>query len=187
MLSEPELKQRLEEYQKFVDDILKADLIKSEELTAACKKEISEYEQLLKQLDDFLQKGKACSLFSVDIGCGVYCEAKVPDPSTLYIDIGLGFHLECTTEEARVLASMRLQLLEERLSAYSEQTKKLQEQLEFAETAMKHLTATITPWCTIGPSCEREYLGLYPVLHAQCRFCMHRAGATVANARIAIS
>ena len=35
----------------------------------------------------------------VDIGAEVYCQAKVPDISRVYISVGLGFHVESTLEE----------------------------------------------------------------------------------------
>ena len=37
----------------------------------------------------------------VDIGAEVYCQAKVPDTSRVYISVGLGFHVESTLDEVK--------------------------------------------------------------------------------------
>lgn len=37
----------------------------------------------------------------MDLGAEVYCQARVPDTSRVFIGIGLGFLLECTLEEVR--------------------------------------------------------------------------------------
>ena len=36
----------------------------------------------------------------VDLGCNFYAQAKVPDPTKIFLAIGLGFHLEFTLDEA---------------------------------------------------------------------------------------
>ena len=36
----------------------------------------------------------------VDLGCNFYCQAQVPEPNLIYIDIGLGVYVQFTLDEA---------------------------------------------------------------------------------------
>ena len=36
----------------------------------------------------------------VDLGCNFYCQANVPDPSKIFVAVGLGFFVELTLDEA---------------------------------------------------------------------------------------
>ena len=48
----------------------------------------------------------------MDLGSGAYCQARVPDTSRIYMAVGLGFHVECTLEEAVALAEQRQEALQ---------------------------------------------------------------------------
>jgi len=41
----------------------------------------------------------------VDIGAEVYCQTRVPDTSRVFINIGIGFHLECSLDEVWIQRS----------------------------------------------------------------------------------
>ena len=36
----------------------------------------------------------------VDLGCNFYCQARVPDPTKIFVSVGLGFFVELTLDEA---------------------------------------------------------------------------------------
>ena len=40
-------------------------------------------------------------LLQVDLGCNFYCQARVPDPSRLIVEVGLDIWAELTLEEAK--------------------------------------------------------------------------------------
>jgi prefoldin subunit 5 len=44
----------------------------------------------------------------VDLGAQVYCQARVPDASRIFIDIGLGFRLECDVVSGEAARAARL-------------------------------------------------------------------------------
>ena len=46
-----------------------------------------------------VQDGSGELKTQVELGAEVYCQARVPDTSRVFIGIGLGFHLECTLDE----------------------------------------------------------------------------------------
>lgn len=60
------------------------------------------------------QKGAAASPLKtlVDLGAGAYCQAVVPDTSRICLAVGLGFHVECSLEEAGDVAERRRQALQ---------------------------------------------------------------------------
>ena len=52
-------------------------------------------------------QGAACLRVHTELGAGVLVEAEVPDTSRLYVDVGLGFHVELQRAEALQVAAER--------------------------------------------------------------------------------
>ena len=44
----------------------------------------------------------------MDVGAGVVMQAEAPSTSALLVDVGLGFRLECSMEEAEHIASLQV-------------------------------------------------------------------------------
>ena len=94
----------------------------------------------------------------VDLGHGaIYCRAKIfhdnnddgnddddenkNDNISIFINIGLGFHVECTgISYAKSICQKRVQFLQrQRIEPYNEQIKQVQEHLSSARTLMDQL------------------------------------------------
>ena len=54
-----------------------------------------------------VSQGVACLRVHTELGAGVLVEAEVPDTSRLYVDVGLGFHVELQRAEALQVATER--------------------------------------------------------------------------------
>lgn len=52
---------------------------------------------------------------SIDLGCEVYCKARVPDTSHIYVHVGLGFHIECPLSEVPVAVAPKKTHLEKQI------------------------------------------------------------------------
>lgn len=90
------------QYETFLNERLKEDLRKILEQRDEIYKQTAEYLQLktvietIKETDYTKEELKT----KVDLGCNFYVQAKVPDTSRIYVNIGFGFFVEFTHEEA---------------------------------------------------------------------------------------
>ncbi len=65
----------------------------------------------------------------IDIShASVYCDVVVPNPRTIYVDVGLGFHVEMTPTEAVSFVDRRVEYLEKNV---------LRHRLEVASTVAR--------------------------------------------------
>eukprot|EP00933_Yihiella_yeosuensis_P070009 TRINITY_DN7728_c0_g1_i1.p1 TRINITY_DN7728_c0_g1~~TRINITY_DN7728_c0_g1_i1.p1 ORF type:complete len:189 (-),score=59.81 TRINITY_DN7728_c0_g1_i1:96-629(-) len=88
------------EYENFVEKVLKQKLKRSLE---DFQKDFEVVEQVreLRQNIKLLLKDNITELETqVELGCQVYVKALVPDATKIFVDIGLGFHLEMPLEDA---------------------------------------------------------------------------------------
>ncbi|KAK4575600.1 hypothetical protein RGQ29_026527 [Quercus rubra] len=105
--------EKLQRYEEFVDKRLKPDLVHA----IAERDKVFEQQKLyLRKNIENLEKNSVTSLRTlVNLGSEVYMQADVPDTQRIFVDIGLGFHVEFTWSEALNFISQR----EERLARYT--------------------------------------------------------------------
>jgi len=112
------LPEKVLQYEKFVDEVLREDLKKVLDQRDVVHGDIAEYLQLKNtiQMIQETNDGKAMKT-KVDLGCNFYCQAKVEDTSMIYVQVGLGFFVELTLSEAIQFIDKKT----ERLSAVSDE------------------------------------------------------------------
>jgi prefoldin alpha subunit len=76
----------------------------------------------------------------VDVGCGVFCQAKVPDATRLFISIGLGFHVECTLEEAPRVIKLQKDALQKKVMQNVKQAAEVKAHIKFMVEAIRQLS-----------------------------------------------
>lgn len=81
----------------------------------------------------------------VELGGGVSAVAEVPDCSTIYVAVGLGFHVECRLHEVARIVALQRGPLQQRLADLRANTAPLQEQIEYAEVTLESLRGTLPP------------------------------------------
>ncbi|XP_073270803.1 uncharacterized protein [Primulina huaijiensis] len=91
---------KVQKYEEFVDRRLKPDLLRA----MAERDKVFEQQKIfsdLKRNIENLEKNSVTSLRTmVNLGSEVYMQADVPDTSHIFVDVGLGFHVEFTRSEA---------------------------------------------------------------------------------------
>ncbi|XP_034232311.1 protein UXT homolog [Thrips palmi] len=100
-------------FESFVNDVLKEDLKRLENRLTEVNSEIAEYVELKNMIHTIEEADVGPDGFKtkVDIGCNFYMQANVPDPSKLFVDIGLGNYVELQSGEALKFCEMRIELL----------------------------------------------------------------------------
>eukprot|EP01028_Stygiella_incarcerata_P008708 TRINITY_DN3883_c0_g1_i1.p1 TRINITY_DN3883_c0_g1~~TRINITY_DN3883_c0_g1_i1.p1 ORF type:complete len:203 (-),score=67.35 TRINITY_DN3883_c0_g1_i1:91-699(-) len=103
---------KIRRFQGFLDDSLRASLRRLSEKRDAVYDEISAYLSLRNSLDAIHDKKKLTSM--VHLGSEVYVEAKVKDSSEVFVDVGLGFHIAMSHEEALAFIEEKEKILTKR-------------------------------------------------------------------------
>ncbi|GAB4817489.1 hypothetical protein N2152v2_004535 [Parachlorella kessleri] len=70
------------------------------------------------------------------LGAGVYAKARVPDTSRLLVDVGLGFHVECSLDEALAVASLRRDHLAQRAEERNRQVASIKANIALVEQGL---------------------------------------------------
>jgi len=124
-----------------VNDVLKEDLRRSTVNKAKHQAELEEFEALEKNLKELQESGAQTLKIKVDLGAEVYCTAHVPDTSRLYLDIGLGFHLEVTPAEAPRIIALRKAALQRKIEQATLSNAKIKCHIRLAEEGIRELMA----------------------------------------------
>eukprot|EP00088_Acartia_fossae_P044469 TRINITY_DN47241_c0_g1_i1.p1 TRINITY_DN47241_c0_g1~~TRINITY_DN47241_c0_g1_i1.p1 ORF type:complete len:160 (+),score=17.90 TRINITY_DN47241_c0_g1_i1:37-516(+) len=120
-MNQEEVRRKIAKYESHLNDTLKKDL----ETCLECRDKIYSEQAEFLALRNSILAIKGANLAKreplktrVDLGCNFYCEARVPDPSTIMVDIGMGFFMEMTLDEA-------LDYIKKKDSALSAEAEKL--------------------------------------------------------------
>lgn len=114
------LQEKIQEYRNFFGQVLQPGLKAATKSERETKQEIDNYRDLKKRLlsarssapaaDGGIQLPKE---HEVDLGHRrVFCRAVVEDATKVYVDVGMGFHVEMLVSEASELVDKRLDFLQ---------------------------------------------------------------------------
>lgn len=114
---DPEIQQKILQFETFVNDVLKADLVKLAEKLDTKNTDLAEFLQLKSVITTFQNTNVEKTGFKtkVDIGNNFFIQAHVQDASTILLDVGLGHYIEFTLDEALVVINVRIKLLEQQI------------------------------------------------------------------------
>lgn len=92
--------EKVQRFEEFVDRRLKPDLVRAIAERDKVFEKQKVFSDLRKSIEN-LEKNSVTSLRTlVNLGSEVYMQADVPDTRRIFVDIGLGFHVEFTWSEA---------------------------------------------------------------------------------------
>lgn len=115
-------REKLEKYEHFLNNVLREDLRLVLENRDKLYEDIAAHSQLKQVIDCINEVPHEEGLRTqVDLGSNFYVQSHVPDVSRIYVNVGLGFHLELTLQEALTFIDKKLEILNAKLS---ESTKK---------------------------------------------------------------
>ncbi|KAG8383065.1 hypothetical protein BUALT_Bualt05G0145900 [Buddleja alternifolia] len=101
--------EKVRKFEEFVDLRLKPDLVHA----------IAERSDLRRNIEN-LEKNSVTSLRTlVNLGSEVYMQADVPDTRHIFVDVGLGFHVEFTWSEALNFIAAKEEKLSRQIEEYT--------------------------------------------------------------------
>ena len=134
-VSPSELREKLKEYSKFIDSTLHPQLKSTVSARDETEADIREYQELHDKLTVIKRENQKPLEALVNLGNELcYCGAEVEDPSTVFIDVGLGFFVELTVDEAMSVILKRITFLE---------TKKLPKRIDDARKVAADMESSI--------------------------------------------
>ncbi|KAM7464481.1 hypothetical protein LguiA_032602 [Lonicera macranthoides] len=111
--------EKVQRFEEFVDRRLKPDLVHAIAERDKVFEQQKTFSELRRNIEN-LEKNSVTSLRTlVNIGSEVYMQADVPDTRHIFVDVGLGFHVEFTWSEALNYVSAREEKLARKIEEYT--------------------------------------------------------------------
>ncbi|GLU09489.1 hypothetical protein SLE2022_334090 [Rubroshorea leprosula] len=131
--------QKVQKFEEFVDRRLKPDLVHA----IAERDKVFEQQKIFSDLRrniETLEKNSVTSLRTlVNLGSEVYMQAEVPDTQCIFVDIGLGFHVEFTWSEALNFISLREEKLARQVEEYTQLIASIKAQIKMVCEGIREL------------------------------------------------
>uniref|UniRef100_A0A5B6YX72 Protein UXT n=1 Tax=Davidia involucrata TaxID=16924 RepID=A0A5B6YX72_DAVIN len=111
--------EKVQRFEEFVDRRLKPDLVHAIAERDKVFERQKTFSDLRRNIEN-LEKNSVTSLRTmVNLGSEVYMQADVPDTRHIFVDVGLGFHVEFTWSEALNYITAREEKLARQIEEYT--------------------------------------------------------------------
>ncbi|XVF03275.1 hypothetical protein REPUB_Repub04eG0247400 [Reevesia pubescens] len=131
--------EKLQKFEEFVDRRLKPDLVRAIAERDKVFEQQKVFSDLRKNIEN-LEKNSVTSLRTlVNLGSEVYMQAEVPDTQRIFVDIGLGFHVEFTWSEALKFISLREEKLERQIEEFTRLIASIKAQIKLVCEGIREL------------------------------------------------
>ncbi|XP_043691982.1 protein UXT homolog [Telopea speciosissima] len=130
---------KVQRFEEFIDCRLKPDLVRA----IAERDKVFEQQKVfldLRRYIENLEKNGVTSLRTlVNVGSEVYMQADVPDTRHIFVDIGLGFHVEFTWSEALEFISRKEERLDRQIEEYTQLIASIKAQIKMVYEGIREL------------------------------------------------
>ncbi|CAG8543051.1 7135_t:CDS:2 [Dentiscutata erythropus] len=127
---------KIAEYEKFLHEKLEPDLKQVWDLREKI------YEETVK-LKNYIQLIKSNELKElktmVDLGSNFYAQAKIPDTTYIYVNVGFGFHVQLTLDEAIKYIDRKEKLLQRKSDQYTQDISKINAHIKLVYEALTEI------------------------------------------------
>ncbi|CDP00380.1 unnamed protein product [Coffea canephora] len=133
--------EKIQRFEEFVDRRLKPDLVHA--IAERHLDKVFEQQKVfsdLKRNIETLENNSVTSLRTlVNLGSEVYMQADVPDTSRIFVDVGLGFHVEFTWSEALQYIAAREEKLDRQIEDYTRLIASIKAQIKMVCEGIREL------------------------------------------------
>lgn len=131
--------EKVQKFEEFVDRRLKPDLARAIAERDKVFEQQKIFSDLRKNIEN-LEKNSVMSLRTlVNLGSEVYMQADVPDTQRIFVDIGLGFHVEFTWSEALKFISQREDKIARQIDEYTRLIASIKAQIKLVCEGIREL------------------------------------------------
>ncbi|CDS41213.1 protein uxt [Echinococcus multilocularis] len=141
------VKEKILKIEAFINEKLRKDLRFTLDAGDTVYAEISEYLELQNLLEKFSEVGfkdgdnSGATETMVDMGCNFYLKAHIPSLERLYVDVGLGFHVEMTRVEALHFVRQRVELLTAKAELFRQKALEIRAHIKVCLQGLRELQA----------------------------------------------
>ncbi|SAM04581.1 hypothetical protein [Absidia glauca] len=131
-----DLNDLLQKYDSFINLKLKPNLKTVLDSRDELYNTMSDYQKLKSQIE-MIQQGEHKELKTmVDLGSQFYAQAHIPDTTYIYVNVGFGFHVQFTLDEAKAFIDKKERRLQSSVDKYSEEADKIRAHIKMVLEAM---------------------------------------------------
>ncbi|GMY25921.1 protein uxt like [Fagus crenata] len=131
--------EKVQRFEEFVDQRLKPDLVRAITERDKVFEQQKIFSDLRKNIEN-LEKNSVTSLRTlVNLGSEVYMQADVPDTQRIFVDVGLGFHVEFTWSEALNFITLREEKLARQIEEYTHLIASIKAQIKLVCEGIREL------------------------------------------------
>ncbi|KAK6133743.1 hypothetical protein DH2020_032454 [Rehmannia glutinosa] len=131
--------EKVRKFEEFVDRRLKPDLVHAIGERDKVFEQQKIFSDLRRNIEN-LEKNSVTSLRTrVNLGSEVYMQADVPDTRHIFVDVGLGFHVEFTWSEALNFIAAREEKLARQIEEYTRLIASIKAQIKMVCEGIREL------------------------------------------------
>nr|CAG4639731.1 EOG090X0MWD [Daphnia magna]SVE80550.1 EOG090X0MWD [Daphnia magna]SVE81117.1 EOG090X0MWD [Daphnia magna]SVE82323.1 EOG090X0MWD [Daphnia magna]SVE82886.1 EOG090X0MWD [Daphnia magna] len=134
---------KIQQYEKFVNEVLRSKLKSCLAARENYVSDIQEYLQLLKTIKNLDEFDVNPLKTKVDLGCGFFVQAEVPDVSTILVSVGFGFFLELTLTEACTFITKKVEQIGGRVKVLEEEASHIKADIKMMLNTLGQLQGVI--------------------------------------------
>ncbi|KAI9491343.1 Prefoldin subunit-domain-containing protein [Zychaea mexicana] len=129
----------INKYEEFINLKLKPSLKATLDARDVVFDTISEYQKLKSQIE-LIQQNELDELKTmVDLGTQFYVQAHIPDTKYIYVNVGFGFHVQFTLDEAKKFIDKKEKQLQSTADKYSEEADKIRAHIKMTLEAISEI------------------------------------------------
>ncbi|KAL3692792.1 hypothetical protein R1sor_006443 [Riccia sorocarpa] len=132
-------KEKIAKYENFVDTRLKPDLVHAMTARDKVMDRQRVFADLAKNIKMLQENGLKKMRTMVNMGSEVYAQAEVADTSSIYVDVGLGFHVEFKLDEALSFCATKQKLLDKEVEEHTRQIAGIKAQIKLVQEGIREL------------------------------------------------
>ncbi|KAG2638134.1 protein UXT homolog [Panicum virgatum] len=131
--------EKVRKFEEFVDQHLKPDLANAIKQRDKVFEQQKTFLDLKRNIENLEMNGVTSMRSMVNLGSEVYMQAEVPDTRHIFVDIGLGFHVEFTWQEALQFISVREARLARQIDEYTHLIASIKAQIKLVCEGIREL------------------------------------------------
>ncbi|KAI8366042.1 Prefoldin subunit-domain-containing protein [Radiomyces spectabilis] len=134
-----ELQAALKKYDDFISLTLKPNLKTVLDARDNTLSKLSDYQKLKTQIEMMQTHNLKELKTMVDLGSQFYVQAHVPDTTYIYVNVGFGFHVQFTLDEALAFIEKKEKRLESLASEQASEADKIRAHIKMVLEAMSEI------------------------------------------------
>lgn len=131
--------EKMKKFEEFVDRRLKPDLVKAITQRDKVFEQQKAFLDLKRNIENLQKNGITSLRSTVNLGSEVYAQAVVPDTRQIFVDIGMGFHVEFTWSEALEFISVKEARLARQIEEYTHLIANIKAQIKMVCEGIREL------------------------------------------------